>query len=204
MEVVTHIFGRNFGKLSSVDVLLLGVVVIGLLFSAVSLFRGILEGHQVQIEYLNSDTRSNGDTENKIFVDVEGAVMKPGVYEMKSDARLKDALVAAGGYSEMADRVYCEKTFNMAQSIKDGQKIYIPSVTDTPTSPRYPEANSGAKLVNINTASLIELDTLWGVGPSRAEAIVKNRPYESIEELVSKGAVSKQILEKNREVLAVY
>ncbi len=204
MKVVKHFFDKYFRKLSRVDAMLIATVVIGLVFSTVSLFKGILEGHQVQIEYLNSDSQDKDDAENKIFVDVGGAVIRPGVYELNGDARFKDALVAAGGYSEMADRVYCEKTFNMAQVVKDGQKIYVPSMSDTPTSPGYPEASNSIKLVNINTASLSELDTLWGVGPARAEAIVKNRPYESIEELVSKGSVSKQIFEKNKEVLTVY
>ena len=59
-------------------------------------------------------------------------------------------------------------------------------------------------MVNVNTATMVELDTLWGVGPARAETIVKNRPYGSLEELVSKGGMTKQIFEKNIDMIGLF
>ncbi len=177
-------------------------VIFGLVVSLVALFRGILVSRQVQIEYSNSGSGLN--SEIKLVVDIEGAVNKPGVYELKSSSRIKDVLVLAGGYSEKADRTYCEKTINLASPLKDGQKIYVPFLSDTPLKTGYVEANSGTKLININTATDKELDTLWGIGVARIESIVKNRPYQSVDELVTKKVFTKQILEKNKDVITVF
>jgi len=160
------------------------------------------------VEYIDSSNStikgSDGLIVRKIVVDVEGAVMSPGVYELPVGSRVKDILVTAGGYSEKADREYCEKNLNLAQELKDGQKIYIPFITNTPSSAGYAEAKIESDMVNLNTASLKELDTLWGVGPARAETIVKNRPYGSLDEVVSKGGMTKQIFDKNTGKLVVY
>ena len=186
-----------------VDRFLLGILVLGLLISAGSLFRGILGSNQVQVEYLNGSDEKEIMT-GEIFVDIEGAVVRPGVYQLAENERFKDALIKAGGFSEKADRGYCEKNLNMAQLLKDGQKIYIPFVGDTPSIPGYNEAKTTGGVVNVNSASLSELDTLEGVGTVRVNSIVKNRPYTTIEELVSKGGLTKQILEKNEGRIVLY
>jgi competence protein ComEA len=188
-------------KLTAVDRILVVGLIIGLIVSFVSLFRGIMLDRQVQVEYINSDVSQEN---SRIIVDIQGAVITPGVYELKMGSRIKDLLAKAGGLSEKADRVYCEKNINLAEVLKDGQKYYIPYLTNTPTDPGYDEAKMTIKQVNINTATLAELDTLWGVGPARAETIVKNRPYGTLDDLVKKGSISKQILEKNKDLLTVY
>lgn len=177
-------------------------VMLGLVVVVVSLFRGILVPKQVQIEYLGSDI--NLKTDLKLVVDIEGAVNAAGVYELPVNSRVKDVLVMAGGYAEKADRVYCEKTINLASLLKDGQKIYIPFVNGTPAVAGYSVPSNSVKLINMNTASESDLDTLWGIGPSRIESIVKNRPYESIEELVTKKVFTKQILEKNLDKITIF
>lgn len=197
-----------FGKMNSLDKALIFVFVISVIVSLISLFRGILGGSEVQVEYLevgkNSNNEASRSVEPKFVVDIEGAVVSPGVYSLPSDARIKDVLVLAGGFSAKADRSFCEKNLNLAQPLKDGQKIFIPEVTDTPTIPGYVEAKTTQNMVNVNTATVSELDTLWGVGPARAETIVKNRPYGSLDELVSKGGMTKQIFEKNKEMISLY
>ena len=177
-------------------------VILGVVVCLAGLFRGIMVSRQVQIEYANSGSETN--SESKIVIDIEGAVNKPGVYELGINSRIKDVLVLAGGYSEKADRIYCEKTINLASLLKDGQKIYIPFVTDTPNKQGYSEPSNSTKLININTATNSELDTLWGIGEARIESIVKNRPYQSVDELVSKKVFTKQILEKNKDIITVY
>jgi len=205
---VSNIFNIKTEKFTRLDYLLILLLLIGAVISVVSLFRGILGGRQAQVEYLNSSSKlensSNPSLQSLIVVDIEGAIIKPGIYELSVGSRLKDVLVSAGGYSELADRSYCEKNLNLAQELKDGQKIYIPFVDDTPSNTGYTEARSASNTVNINTASLAELDTLWGIGPARAETIVKNRPYGSLEEVVSKGGMTKQIFDKNAGRMVVY
>lgn len=175
-------------------------VILGVGVAAIGLLRGILLPRKVEVEYIKNTSVTN----EMIVVDIEGAVNKPGVYELSVGSRIKDALVRAEGYNSNADRSYCEKNINLASPLKDGQKIYIPLLGDTRDVLGYSEAKTGDKLVNINTASTSELDTLWGIGAVRIENIVKNRPYESVEDLVVKKVFTKQILEKNKDRITVY
>ncbi|TRZ48519.1 ComEA family DNA-binding protein [bacterium] len=191
-------------KTTGLDRLLIAVVFIGALVSLVSIFRGILMDRKVEVEYLSGGSVVAGESVAKIFVDIEGAVISPGVYDLIDGSRVKDVLVMAGGLSESADRDFCEKNLNMAAPIKDGQKIYIPESLDTNAPSGYPKAANSSKMVSINSATVAELDTLWGIGPARADAIVKNRPYQSIDELVTKKVLTKAIVDRNREVLSVY
>lgn len=190
--------------MNGLDRVLIGFFLFGAIVATTSLFRGIVRRPQVQIEYLENGKKTGEVEDVVIYVDIEGAVMNPGVYSLAIDSRLKDLVVSAGGYSEKADRDYCEKNLNLAQVLKDGQKIYVPTVNDTPGMQGYTKAKTEAIKVNINVASLSELDTLWGVGPSRAEMIVKNRPYTTLEELVDKDGMTKQIFEKNRDRIDLY
>jgi len=206
IKMVSETLWNKLGKLTKMDGVLIGLLAIGLVVSGISLFRGITKDNQVQVEYLDATRSGLSDREliKKLVVDIEGAVFSPGVYELSGGSRIKDVLIAAGGFTEKADRIFCEKNLNLAQEVKDGQKIYIPFLTDTPTDMGYVEAKNNIRLVNLNTATVGELDTLGGVGPARAESIVKNRPYASVDEVVSRGGMTKQILEKNREKLTVY
>lgn len=199
---------KFFQKIDGLDRGLITIFVLGLIVAGVALLRGILIDRQVQVEYITS---ADSEVSQKIVIDVGGAVMSSGVYDLPLGSRVKDALVAAGGLSEKADREYCEKNINLAEIVKDGEKIYIPYLGVSNTGSGYLGEGSEASTiggvstkVNVNTASVQELNTLVGVGPVRSESIVKKRPYKNLDELVTKGALTKSILEKNREVLAVY
>lgn len=196
---------KNFVKKSSgLDRFLFFIILIGVIVTGVSLFRGILIDRKVQVEYLSGERSNTDEAKKKIFVDVEGAVINSGVFELSEGLRIKDALVLAGGLSDKADRDFCEKNINMAEVMKDGQKIYIPSVGKEDAPVGYVEAKSTSKKVNVNSATVAELDTLWGIGSARAETIVKNRPYQSVDDLVTKGVLTKSLLEKNIDLLSVY
>lgn len=145
----------------------------------------------------------------QITVDVEGAVVKPGVYDLKSDARVQDALIAAGGLSEKADRDKVAKGLNLAAKLTDGGKIYIAFVGESTVSLGTVGGGgtvlgSSSSLVNINTASASQLDKLQGIGPVTAEKIISNRPYGAIEELVSKKILGKKVFEQIKSKISVY
>lgn len=195
---------KFYKKLMGLDRFLIILFLLGATVTVISLFRGILVDRSVKVEYLSEDKIGLTEANHTIFVDVEGAVIFKGVYELPVGSRVKDALISAGGYAEDADREYCEKMINMAEELKDGQKIFIPIVNNTNTIYGYNEANIAINIVNINTASVAELDTLVGIGSVRAESIVKNRPYQSIDELVSKKVIPSSVLEDNRDRLSVY
>jgi len=173
------------------------LVAFGGLLVVIGVFRGIKESSQVQVEYLSSES-----DKSSVVVDVEGSVVNPGVYELSSTSRVKDALVSAGGLSQDADRERVVKTFNMAQSLKDGQKIYVPSLTEKDTGAGYPEVGNSDFLININTAGVMELDTLEGIGESRAKAIIEGRPYGSVDELATRKVIPLSVLEKIRANLS--
>lgn len=138
---------------------------------------------------------------SEIMVDVGGAVQRPGLYKLFPGARLADALAAAGGLAASADRDLLSKSFNLAQKVTDGSKIYVPAVGETAAgslgfSSSAPAANSYS--VSINNAAAAELETLWGIGPSRAQAIISGRPYSGIEELVERGIIPPNVFERNQ------
>ncbi len=150
-----------------------------------------------KVEVLSSES----ETKNEIIVEVNGSVGKPGVYKLPEDSRVEDALTAAGGISAEADFEWVDRTLNRASKLVDGQKIYIPTHTSTGSGSVAGPANN---LVNINTASLGELDTLSGIGPVTAQKVIEQRPYSSVEELLTKGVLSKSVYEKNKNKLTIF
>lgn len=144
-----------------------------------------------------------------IMVYVSGEVVKPGVYVLLATARVIDALQAAGGATNQADLV----VVNLASPLVDAAQVFIPRMGSTPrvTLPRphaginlpiaggsggagagggaVGNATSAAGIVDINSATLADLDALPGVGPSTAQAIidyrVANGPYASVDDLLN-------------------
>lgn len=144
----------------------------------------------------------------EVKVDVSGAVVSPGVYSLPTDARIEDAIKAAGGVLKSANSDYLAKNINLAQKVSDGMKIYIPLGSETvltQTSSSQTSMNSTQPaLININTASLVELEELPQVGVKTAQKIIDNRPYSGIEELVIKKAVGRSVYEKIKGMVAVW
>lgn len=129
-----------------------------------------------------------------ITIDIEGAVNHPGVYELPLGARVEDAIVAAGGFSSDADEDAIGKTVNRAVKISDGAKLYIPKTGQT-------TAVSGN--ISINASSQSELESLSGVGPATAKKIMGGRPYQTLEELVSKKAIGQALFDKIKDQLSL-
>lgn len=154
-----------------------------------------------------------------LAIDVEGAVLKPGVYKLEKDSRVQDALIAAGGMSEKADRSKITKSMNMAAKLVDGGKIYIPftgdiaavagvntqntSASSLDSGGRVGLVDSVSGVININTATEQELDSLPGVGTITAARIINNRPYGGIEELLSKKVVGQSVYNKIKDKIAL-
>lgn len=145
--------------------------------------------------------------EGTVWVDLVGAVMNPGVYELPNGSRIKDLLARAGGLSVQADREWIEKNMNLALKLNDGQKVYVPKQgerAEGQEGERIGQVAGVSEKININTASASELDTLWGIGEVRAKAIIENRPYTLIDELLTKKIIPKNVFEKIKEEISVY
>jgi competence protein ComEA len=164
-----------------------------------------------KIEVLESATEGLGE-DLEIVVEVAGAVEKPGVYKLTKGVRIEDALISAGGISADADRLWMERSLNRAAKLIDGQKIYIPrkneqiSGVSIDNSGGYQTISSsqGSGLVNINATSQKELESLWGIGPVTAQNIIEQRPYSSVEELLTKKILKSNVYERNKDKLSVY
>jgi competence protein ComEA len=123
-----------------------------------------------------------------LLVHVAGAVVEPGVYQLIGDARVRDAIVAAGGPTATADW----NALNLAASISDGVKVYVPNVgEELPPSLTAPPADPSGSIptgpIDVNAATADELESLPGVGPSTATAIVtereRNGPFLDVDDL---------------------
>jgi len=136
-----------------------------------------------------------------ILVDLRGAVQNPGVYELPEDSRINDLLIRAGGLAADADRVWLDKNINLAQKLTDGVKIYLPSLSEPL---RSPVQRDEVGKININTASAAQLDALWGIGEARAKVIIAGRPYQTVEELITKAKIPKNVFEKIKNEITVY
>lgn len=163
------------------------------------------------IRFSSSGTGPSGVSRKTITVDIAGAVKRPGVYTLPDGSRIADAITAGGGFTAGADEEYIARTLNRASFLKDGAKIYIPipsfsGMRGNPTPGQNSPVVSSQPvvgLVNVNTGTISDLDTLPGVGPVTADRIVANRPYQTAEELVTKGALSRSILEKIRDRISL-
>lgn len=137
----------------------------------------------------------------KIKADIEGAIVKPGVYELPSGSRIQDLLIIAGGLAASADRDWISKNLNLAAKLTDGGKVYIPEIGEK--ADRSNTSNM-PNIININTASAGELDRLSGIGPVTAQKIIDNRPYQTTEELLTRKIVGKSTFEKIKDKISTY
>lgn len=141
------------------------------------------------------------DTKNIIYIHLCGAVVREGIYKVAENTRLFQVIELAGGLSEDAAGAYV----NQAVAVQDGQRIYIPNMTEveeltldygvlSATTQNASENQVGllselSNQVNINTATIEELMTLTGIGESKAKSIIEyreqNNGFQSLEELMN-------------------
>jgi len=159
------------------------------------LFRNSSTSDDIQIISADSQSQSAG----KIVIHVDGAVARPGVYELSSDSRVSDAVSASGGLSDSADMT----RINLAAKVTDGQKVYIPKIGEG-VGVGEAGVEGVQSLININTATESQLDTLPGVGPVTAQKIIASRPYAAPEELLTKKIVGQSTYGKIKDLVTVY
>lgn len=144
-----------------------------------------------------------------VIVNITGAVRYPDAYKLPSEARVKDVVLAAGGFSEDVASDYV----NLAAHISDGQHIHIPrqgEITSAPLAelPRTDASPSKeTELLNINTASAADLEELPRIGPALAQRIVEyreaNGPFQSIEDLQQVSGVGPALIEQIEPLITV-
>lgn len=161
------------------------------------------------------DLQANAsETEGQIFlmVDVKGAVAAPNVYTFKEGMRIKDAIEKAGGLAENGST----KTLNLAQHLTDGMVVYVPTEEEIEqgmppvlTSGMETGTSTGTSSgkINLNTAGKAELETLPGIGPSRAEAIIRYREdnggFANIDDVLNVPGIGPKIFETIRDEIEI-
>ena len=141
------------------------------------------------------------------YVDIKGEVLRPGVYEFSCESRVQEVIKKAGGFTEEAD----ETKINLAQKISDQMQIIVPNLhskqeggvtvenTGKENSSNMTPSNEKQEKVNINTATLEELQTIKGIGKKKAEAILQYRKehgaFRTKEDLLQVKGIGKKALE---------
>ena len=220
---------RWAGKLLGHKAVVVAILVV--IAAASGLAMASFGGHSSSVSFERSDeasvsdVRGSGDASPddessaksssaaEVYVDVDGAVVRPGVYRLKDGARVSQAIDAAGGLTAEADVT----GLNRASKITDGQKIYVPTVGEQQAATAVdgaesgtattPSAGSSSGLVNINTASAAELQTLSGIGPSMAQSIIdertKNGAFASVDDLMRVSGIGEKKLAKIKDCICV-
>ncbi len=160
-------------------------------------------------------------TKVPVAVHVVGAVPRPGLYEFAEGARVQDAIDASGGLLTSAN----VDAINLAALLVDGEQLTIPykegeepvvGADTTSSGPDLPNSNStgsdssgseNADLININTASLEELDSLPGVGPTTAQRIIDyrntNGPFTTIDEIMDVSGIGPATYDEIKDLITV-
>lgn len=142
-----------------------------------------------------ADSAAPENASGKVVVHVAGAVSSPGVYTLPADSRVDDAVRAAGATAD-ADL----SQLNLAQKLADGQKITVPVAGATPadgSSAATTADSDNGGLININTATQEELESLPSIGEVRAQAIIAYREehggFRTTDELMEVSGIGEKI-----------
>lgn len=138
-----------------------------------------------------------------LYVHVLGAVTHPGLYILESDARLVDALAAAGGTLETADL----QAVNLARPLSDGEQIIVPEVGAEPLAGGSDSGPGADGLIDLNNADQAALETLPRIGPALAQRILdwrgENGRFRSVDDLLAVPGIGDKLLAGLREKVRV-
>jgi competence protein ComEA len=147
-----------------------------------------------------------------VVVDVEGAVVLPGLLHVPAGSRVGDAIVAAGGYSSAVDLDASAAQLNLAAVVSDGDKVHVPSLSErVALAAASPVADAGSAvgagaLIDLNHADQAALESLPGIGPVTATKIITARssqPFASLDDAATRKVLSASVVEQIRPLATV-
>ncbi|WP_245799257.1 ComEA family DNA-binding protein [Virgibacillus siamensis] len=161
-----------------------------------------LPRNEVSIDKSSDSEAVQEETASTAVVDVKGAVKKPGVYEVRIDSRVNDVISLAGGFTKGAD----QSVVNLAQKVQDEMIIVVPK-TGAQNTAAVQTVTGNTDKIRINFASEEEMETLNGIGPSKAAAIIQYRdefgPFKTVEDLLEVPGIGEKTLENLRESIQI-
>ncbi len=223
MIILTFI-KEHLKKIIGVIVVLVGItgiIVINYLYEESQ--SAIAESNE--LELVDLTTTTSEESKKSIFIDIKGAVKKPGVYETDENSKVIDAITLAGGLKSNADT----SNINLSQHLKDEMVIYIFTenelkkseekiACDTTCKTEVIEVNNctektssvnnekNDKLININTASKEELMSLSGIGEAKADAIIAYRnekQFATIEDIMEVSGIGESVFATIKDSITV-
>lgn len=181
------------------------VVVLVLAALAATVGIGVWQGAQAPVETIEvaggEQPAASPAPTPQVYVHVDGAVAEPGLYVLGASARLVDAIAAAGGFADDAER----SAVNLARTVADGEQIRVPVIGEDP--PVASTEDAAGTAVDINRASATELESLPGIGPALAQRIIAWRetegPFGAVDDLLAVSGIGPSVLEGLREMARV-
>ncbi|MBN1310179.1 MAG: helix-hairpin-helix domain-containing protein [Anaerolineae bacterium] len=184
------------------------IFVMGLVGLLIAASLGLFAFKWQPIESIRIEPPLPTQTPGPIRVYVSGAVVLPDVYSLLPDAIVRDAIQAAGGPIEGAD----VSLINLAQPLQDGMHVYVPVIGETMPQPSqmdqtFNDVPATGMIININTASQAELETLPGIGPAIAGRIIEYREsqgsFNSIESIMEVSGIGPATFDKIKDLITV-
>lgn len=152
---------------------------------------------------LTSSSTQASPQASGLFVDVSGAVKKAGMYELSPGARVADAITKAGGLAADVDMRYFSQNINLAKTLKDEEKLYIPLIGEQDRIDPVDSLLTTAETykINVNTATQAQLESLPGVGAVTAKKIISARPITDIQTLTDEKIISASVFSKIEQLI---
>ena len=201
----------------AIGTILIGIIIF--LFFIISYFTGgksklnknnnesIFVEENESMEVIRKKEEKEEKESTKIVVDIKGEVKKPDIYWLEEDSIIEDLINIAGGVTEEGDL----SKINRAEKLNNHEVVVIPNINDEESEGETIISstinNNKDNKININTANSAELDSLSGIGPSKAEAIIKYREengnFKTIEEIKNVTGIGEGLFEKFKENITI-
>ncbi len=179
--------------ISNHKTIIIGLIIVLFLGTCVYIYNHHINPSKPQISEITIKNSPKPVSVARVVVHVVGAVQNPGVYRLKHGDRVLDAIEQAGGATKKADL----SILNLAEKIKDGQKITLPSRVKVSSV-----VSSGGK-ISINSATQKQLESLPGIGAATAKRIIAARPYSKLEDIMKVKRIGKKSFKKLKNKISL-